>query len=79
MGHTEQYSTKDIDELANLLSTSSVKPQEEIILPESIQEMLLEYELAEEMKKHEQSLEEQLQAMQVSQKPRAPPSKRVRR
>ena len=80
VGQTEQYSTKDIDELANLLTATSVKPrEEEIILPDSIQEMLLEYELAEEMKKQEQSVEEQLQAMQVSQKPRAPPSKRIRR
>mgnify|MGYP006103673317 CR=1 FL=1 len=80
IGKTETYSTKDIDEVADLLAKTSVKPQEqEYVLPQDIQDMLLEYELKEEMRKQEQTAEEQLEEelknLQVSQKK---PSKRIR-
>lgn len=77
VGKTEQYSTKDIDDLTNLLTTVSVEQKEkEYILPEEIQDMLMEYELEEEMRKQSETLEEQLQQLNVSQKK---PSKKIRR
>ena len=79
IGNTEQYSTKDIDELTKLLTTVSVEKEDDI-LPESIQNMLMEYELEQEMRRQDQTVEEQLeeelQQLQVSHKK---PSKRAKR
>ncbi len=72
VGYTEEYSSQDIDELANMLKnvqTEDVSMEEEEELPEAIQEMLMEYEMEkameEEEKTEEQLLEEQLEKMKL--------------
>ena len=73
VGYTEEYSSQDIDELANILKNIKTEDvpmeQDEEELPEAIQEMLLEYEMEqameEEEKTEDQLLEEQLQKMKL--------------
>lgn len=72
-GYTEDYSTQDIDELADMLKNVKTEdvPMEEDDekLPDVIQEMLMEYELEKAMeeaeKTNEQLLEEQLEKMNL--------------
>ena len=73
VGYTEQYSTQDIDDLANMLKNFQTEDvdmdEEEEELPEAIQEMLIEYEIEKAMeeaeKTEEQLLEEQLEKMKL--------------
>lgn len=84
VGYTEQYSTQDIDELAEMLKnikTENVSVEEdEEELPEDIQEMLIKYELEKAMeeaeKTDEQLLEEQLRKINLQ---RNLPSRRTYR
>tara|TARA_B110001450_G_C17570417_1_gene460535 strand:+ start:162 stop:533 length:372 start_codon:yes stop_codon:yes gene_type:complete len=75
VGYTEEYSTQDIDELADMLKNVKTEDvpmeQDDEKLPEVIQEMLMEYELEKAMeeaeKTDEQLLEEQLEKMNFQQ------------
>ena len=76
VGYTEQYSTEDIDELADMLKNVKTEDvpmeEEEEELPEAIQEMLLEYEMQkameEEEKTEDQLLAEQIEKMKLQKK-----------